>query len=284
MNSANQNIKKKNLLNIILFVICACIIAAALVFIIHLRFTSDSTSGIDNNVINVDDSTANDIVAEVPEDNSTDNSSTEDNTTDVDIVVLDKQEMLPEMEELYNQNPDIIGWIKIEGTMIDYPVVFTPEDEEKYLYKDFDGSYNINGVPFLDKDCDMIPETTNLIIYGHNMMSGKMFHGLLDYESEEFWKEHPTIEFKTLYETRTYEVIGAFRDKVYFAYEDCFKFYQFIDPTEEEFNEAIAYFVEKTPYDMNVTAEYGDNLITLVTCAAHQQFGRYVVVAREVTD
>ena len=284
MKSTNKNIKKNHILKIILFVLVLVIIATGLVFVVSKRIPDSpiNNDGVsDTNLMNQDD-ISEDNAAEGSDTLVEDNSTSED--TDSEAIEVSKAEMLPEMEILYNENPDIIAWVTIEDTRIDYPIVFTPEDEEKYLHRGFDGSYDIKGVPFLDADCDIYPESTNLIIYGHNMAAGTMFHDLLKYEDEEFWKEHPTFEVKTLYETRTYEIIGAFRDKVYFAYEDCFKFYKFIDPTEEEFDEAIAYFIEKTPYDMNVSAEYGDNFITLVTCAAHQQFGRYVVIAREIKD
>ena len=262
-----QSTKVKKTIKLILLILLVCIMVAALAVLIYFRRpVTAQQNAVNSNVLS-----GNDI--EKPAEQ-----------TDAPIV-LDKREMLPEMAELYAENPDIIGWVKIEGTNVDYPVMYTPDDEEKYLYRGFDGKYNAEGLPFLDKDCSISPESTNLIIYGHNMLGGTMFQNLMKYEDEEYWREHPVIEVKTLYETRTYEIIGAFRDRVYYTYEDCFKFYQFIDPqTEEEFDEAISYFIENTPYDMGVEAEFGDNLITLVTCAYHHQFGRYVVVAREISE
>lgn len=193
--------------------------------------------------------------------------------------------MLPHMAKLYEQNPDIVGWVKIEGTKIDYPVMYTPEDEEKYIHRDFDGNFSTGGVPFMNKDCTVDPESTNLIIYGHNLSVGTHFADLMKYEDEEFWKEHPIITYTTLYEERTYEVLAAFRDRVYLKTDDVFKFYQFIDPeTKAEYDEAIVYFKNACPYDTGVDAEFEDKLLTLVTCAYHHEKGRYVVVAREVTD
>ena len=88
-----------------------------------------------------------------------------------------------------------------------------------------------------------------------------------------------------MYEEKTYEIIAAFYDRVYYKYEDCFKFYQFIDAEDEaHFQEAIDYFKKTALYDTGVTAEYGDKLITLVTCAYHVDNGRFVVVAKDVTD
>ena len=194
-------------------------------------------------------------------------------------------EKLKELSELHAKNPDIVGWIRIDDTVLDYPVMFTPEDEEKYLRADFDGNFDMMGLPFIDKDCSMDPESDNLIIYGHNMNNGTAFATTLDYADESFWKEHPTIYFATLEEEREYEVLAAFYDRVYFNYEDVFKFYQFIDAEDEaDFNNAMEAYREKAEYDTGVTAEYGDDLITLVTCSYHHEYGRFVVVARRVTD
>ena len=193
--------------------------------------------------------------------------------------------MLENMAELYAQNPDIVGWIRIDGTKLDYPVMYTPDDEEKYIHANFEGKVDFGGLPFIDKDCSVDPESQNLVIYGHNMKNGTAFKSVIMYEDEKFWEEHPTIYYSTLYEERTYEIIAAFRDRVYEKKDDCFKFYQFIDPVDEEaFNAGITYFKENSVYDIEATAEYGDKLITLVTCAYPPRRGRFVVVAREITD
>jgi len=189
--------------------------------------------------------------------------------------------MIPEMEELYNQNPDFSSWLTIGDTMIDYPVMFTPEDEEKYIYANFEGKYDWNGSLFVSALCSFEPETQNILIYGHNKVSGWMFHELPEYRSEDYWKEHRYITYKTLYEERVYEVFAAFDDEIYLQSEDVFKFYYFIDPeTEEEFMEGIEYFKDKTPYDTGVDVEYGDRLLTLTTCSYKGKYGRYVVVGR----
>ena len=194
-------------------------------------------------------------------------------------------EMLPHMKELYEQNPDTIGWIRIEGTKLDYPVMYVPEDEERYLHADFEGNYDYAGLPFIDKDCSMDPESMNLIIYGHNMATGQAFRTLMYYQMQNFYEEHPTIYFSTLYEEREYEIVTCFFDRVYKKQETCFKFYQFIDPeNEEEFNEARDYYKNHNLQDTGIVIEPDDNLITLVTCAYHVDNGRFVVVAREIKD
>ena len=206
----------------------------------------------------------------------------EEDSTAKETEPTNETQILPHLAEMYEQNPDLAGWIKIEDTVVDYPVMYTPEDGEKYIYADFQGKFNVAGLPFIEDDCCMDPESDNLIIYGHNMKNGSMFASLMKYQKETYWKEHPTILFSTLHEEREYEIVSAFYDKVYYQHENCFKFYQFIDARDEaRFNEAMDYYYEHALYDTGVTAEYGDRLITLVTCAYHIENGRFVVVARE---
>lgn len=194
-----------------------------------------------------------------------------------------KKNILPQYTTLYEKNPEIFGWIRIDDTRIDYPVMHTPDDPEKYLHADFNGQYSYSGLPFLDASCT--EDSDNLLIYAHNMLDGSMFRSLLKYESKDYWQQHPVISFDTLYETQEYEVLSAFYDRVYYKTETCFKFYQFIDAeNEEDYNHAISQFKEKQLYNTGITAEYGDQLITLVTCAYHTDNGRFVVVARKVPE
>lgn len=193
--------------------------------------------------------------------------------------------MLERFVEYYEENPDIAGWITIEGTKLDNPVMYVQGDNEKYLYKNFDGFFSAAGLPYIKGSCSMDPESDNLIIYGHNMLDGAMFGDLEMYADEKYWQEHPIIQFSTLYEAREYEIVAAIYDRLYYNYEETFKFYEFIDARDEaHFNEAITYFKENSEYDTGVTAEYGDNLITLVTCSYHCQNGRFVVVARQIVE
>jgi sortase B len=193
--------------------------------------------------------------------------------------------MLQELARLHEENSDLIGWVRIDGTMIDYPVMYTPYDGEKYIHKNFYGEYSFAGLPFLEDGCSLDPESENLIIYGHHMINGTMFENLMNYQQKSFWEDHPTIYFATLEEERTYEIFAVLKDRVYYQYEDVFKFYQFIEVDDEaRFNEGMAYFKENSLYDTGITPQYGDRLITLVTCAYHHQYGRFVVLARLVED
>ena len=206
-------------------------------------------------------------------------------TTEAPTEATTEPQMLAHMKELYDMNPDVVGWLTIEDTKVDYPVMHTPDDGEKYLHMDFDGKYDFGGELFIEDDCSMDPESDNLIIYGHNMKNGTMFRAITEYRDEAFWQDHKTMTFSTLYEERTYEVVAAFYDRVYLKSDTCFKFYQFIDAeTEEDFNEAIEYYKANDRYETGVMPQYGDKLLTLVTCTTVTNYddGRFVVIAREV--
>lgn len=193
-----------------------------------------------------------------------------------------EREYLPALQEKREENEDTVGWLTIEGTKIDYPVMYTPQDPEKYLHLGFDQKYSFAGLPFIDANCSLDPESDNLIIYAHNMLDGSMFRSLMKYEQKSYWQQHPTVKLDLWDEEREYEVLAAFRDRVYYKTENCFKFYKFIDAeSEDSYREAIDYYKTHGCYDTGVTAQPGDRLITLVTCAYHTDNGRFVVVARE---
>lgn len=185
-------------------------------------------------------------------------------------------------EEMHKNNPDFAGYIRIEGTKIDYPVMYSPEEPEKYLDRDINVAKSSKGLPFIDARCKLDPVSDNLIIYGHNMKDGSMFGTLSDYGKMEYCKEHPIIKFDTIGEMGEYEVMFAFYDKVYYNDEPDYRFYDFIDVgNEDKFNKEIDEYRNRSIYDTGVKAHYGDKLITLVTCSYQEDNGRFVVMARK---
>lgn len=190
--------------------------------------------------------------------------------------------VLEEYKNLLNKYPDLIGWLKIADTNIDYPVMQT-SDNEYYLDHDLDGKLNKNGTLFLDKDCDVMDVSTNLILYGHHMKSGKMFGSLVKYEKKDYYEKHKYIQFDTIYEKGTYEVMYVFRSKVYKEDEITFKYYQFIEANgETEFQSNMDEMAAMSLYSTGVTAQYGDELLTLSTCDYEEKDGRFVVVAKKI--
>ena len=181
---------------------------------------------------------------------------------------------------LKEQNPDFFGWLSIEGTKLDYPVMHTPEDPEHYLRRDFEGGYSFSGVPFLDAAC--YEGGGNYLIYGHNMKNGSMFSSLLSYADSAYWEAHKTIRFDTMEAAGEYEVVAAFYSQAYLQDAvNVFRYYRYTDVSEPEvFEEYMEQVQEAAVYDTGVTAVYGDQLLTLSTCSYHTENGRFVVVAR----
>ena len=206
-----------------------------------------------------------------------------------------ENKMLPEYKALYEQNDEFIGWLKIEDTVINYPVMQCLDDENFYLSHDFYKAENSNGCLVLDNDSKAGVGTraneyvsgskpsTNLIIHGHTMKSGQMFGDLNLYKNKEYGLSHKIICFDSLYEKREYELISVFYSQVYYEEDDVFKYYKFFQAdSQEEFDDWYSNIKVMSLYDMGVTAEYGDEFITLSCCAYHVEDGRFVVVAKRI--
>ncbi len=192
-------------------------------------------------------------------------------------------EILPEFEPLMARNQNLIGWLTIGGTDINYPVMKSIYGNgEYYLDHNFDQQEDKNGSLFMDDRCDVIKPTVNYIIYGHNMKSGKMFGNLDQYKSEAFAKEHPTVTFHTIYDHGTYTVMAAFESRVYKDGDIGFRYYDFIDPEDElEFMTGVDNIKALSMYETGVNAQWGDRLLLLSTCDYEQDNGRFVVVCKQ---
>lgn len=185
---------------------------------------------------------------------------------------------------LKEKNPDFFGWISIEGTKLDYPVMHTPGDPEYYLRRDFDGKDSQSGVPFLSASC--YEGCGNYLIYGHNMKNGSMFATLLSYAHRDFWEQHPVVRFDTLSGSGEYEILAAFYSEAYPQdAQGVFRYYQYTDLSDPDvFAEYMEQVQSAALYETGITAEYGDSLLSLSTCSYHTKNGRFVVVARKKGD
>lgn len=193
--------------------------------------------------------------------------------------------ILPELTELYQQNNDLVGWICVEDTNINYPVMQTVENPNYYLKRGFDREYSSYGCPYVQEDCDVLKPSDNLVIYGHHMNNGSMFADLEKFKDEDFWQEHKTITFNTLTDRNDYEIFAVFKTVVYTDSPEAFKYYRFTDTqSAEEFAAYVEKCKELSLYDTDISAEYGDKLITLSTCEYSRTNGRLVVVAKKVTE
>lgn len=190
-----------------------------------------------------------------------------------------------EYQELYLQNNDMVGWIKVDDTKINYPVMQSIDNPDFYLKHGFDKKYTDYGCPYIQENCDVETPSDNLVIYGHHMNDGSMFAGLMKYTDKKFWEKHKTITFDTLSEHQEYEVVAAFKTIAYTDGPESFKYYHFVDAeNKKEFDEYITKCKELALYDTGVTAEYGDKLITLSTCEYSRTNGRMVIVAKKVVE
>lgn len=202
---------------------------------------------------------------------------------DEEQVTEQRTERMLQVEELKKENQDIVGWIEIEGTNINYPVV-QGTDNQYYMKHTYNKENSKDGSIFLDKSYDWNIPSSNLLLYGHNNKNGTMFQNLLKYKDESFYKEHPNIRFTTINDDCQYEIMSAFLSKVYYEDEqNVFRYYYFINANDEtEYNNYIEESKKASLYDTGKSAEYGDPLLTLSTCSYHTEDGRFVVVARKI--
>lgn len=191
--------------------------------------------------------------------------------------------ILPEYNEAYSKNKDLVGWIKIDGTSIDYPVLCKDKDNEYYLNHSFEKADDKNGSIFMDYRSDIVNPTTNTIIYGHNMSSGMMFGSLKNYLDESFFRDHKIISFDTLYEKRQYEIVAVCLSNVAYQDEDQYRYYNFIQAkTKSEWDEFYNDVQSRNVYGTTVDMKEYDQLLTLSTCNKYMTDGRLFIVAKRV--
>ena len=196
--------------------------------------------------------------------------------------IASQSSVQPTSRNLYLENADMIGWIQIEGTSIDYPVMQTPTDPTYYLKHDFEKHYTDYGCPFMQADCDALCPSDNLIIYGHNMKDGSMFADLSKYRSKDFWQSHKIVWFDTAVGGCAYEIFAVIHTTVQVDSADAFPFYRFVDAaTPEEFADYVSACKARALYDTDISAEYGDKLLTLSTCDNITDNGRLLVIAKQ---
>jgi sortase B len=221
-----------------------------------------------------------------------DEDSSEDAVEDTEPVVEEAADeetatpsILPEYQALYDKNPDLVGWLEIEDTDINYPVLQSDseDDSQYYLTHSFSKKKDKNGSLFMDYRNNIVNRDTNLIIYGHNMKSGAMFGTLKKYLERGYLEKHATIRFDTIYERGTYEVIGAFLSEVSYQDEYTFRYYNFLNAKNEtEFEAFRVNVMQLDALDQGtLDAKFGDELLTLSTCNSYTEEGRMFIIAKK---
>lgn len=185
------------------------------------------------------------------------------------------------LENIAEINSDVIGWIKIDGTNIDYPVM---QNGDFYLHKNIYKNYSSHGTPYLAEHCNL-KSSDNLIIYGHHMNDNTMFSQLEKYKNYNFYQNHKYIKFYTIENgitiENTYEIMIAFKT---IAYSDAgFRYYSYTDfQNIEDYEEFVDNCRNLEFYNTGVVGTNKDKYITLSTCEYSQKNGRMVVVAKKV--
>ena len=190
--------------------------------------------------------------------------------------------MRAEYAAIYEQNNDVVGWIKIDGTKIDYPVMQTPDRPNYYIDHNFEGEKSKHGCIYIREECDMNEPSDNITVYGHNMADGSMFAALMEYQDKEAWDNNPLIFFDTLTEYHTYKIFAVFKTTA--SLDEGFKYHHMIDASgKTEFDNFIATCKELSFYSTGITPKYGDKIICLSTCEYTLEHGRLVVAAVRIT-
>lgn len=221
------------------------------------------------------------------------NSSDKSNKEDKNNKQQDKKQILPEYQKFYNENNDMYGRIAIDGIEIegigkfDFPVMFTPENPNFYSDKNWKKEKCESAGTSVWIDGRTTEKTENIIVYGHNMKNLSMFGALKYYKERSFYENHKYIQFDTLYEKQIYEIIAVSEAVVYYNEEqrpkDEYLFYEHIElDSKKEFDTYVSNVKKHSWYNIEVTAKYGDQLITLCTCDYETKNARLIIVAKRI--
>lgn len=170
---------------------------------------------------------------------------------------------------LKNKNKDIVAWIYSEGTPINYPIA-QAKDNDYYLRRLLDGTYNQSGTIFMDYKNNSNFEDYNTIIYGHNMKNDTMFGTLTNYKKQEYFNKHQSMYLFT--ENKNFK-IEVFAGYITSSESDIYNFPKSIDANEKLIKTAL----EKSTFKSDVNVNSDDKIITLSTCSYDYENARYVL-------
>ena len=268
----NKDDSKFDKIRKILMWVCVCVFIGSITYLVDF--------GAQNKKSQENISSLQDQMAQAEKD-------TEDGNTPPVTIDGYPADYLPKFQSFYEQNSDIRGWLKIDGTNVNFPVVQT-SDNDYYHRLGFDKEYDYYGTPYIDYECDVKTPSTNIIIYGHNIRNdGQMFNDLTKYKQLSFYKEHPLVTFDSVYRTGTYKIFGAFITNNTASHDNgkTFDYNHFVNAeTEEEFNAFVDEVKRRSIFDTTVDVKFGDELLTLSTCTYEFKDARFVVVGRRVRE
>ena len=274
---------KRKKISIIIYLLLTALIILSIIYIINF-FSLKQEAKEQSKLLNAIDIYEKEVAKNTLEDEERVIEENEETVIGKDTEEQKKEtERMLQVKQLQGQNTDIVGWLEIENTNINYPVL-QGADNNYYMTHNYKNEKSKNGSIFLDADYNWDIPSNNLLMYGHNLGNGMMFQELLKYEKESFYQEHSMIRFTTAEEDAEYEIISAFKSRVYYKSEkNVFRYYYFINnESEEEYNEFVKNAKNASLYPIDATASYGDQLITLSTCSYYVEDGRFAVVGRKI--
>lgn len=193
--------------------------------------------------------------------------------------IENQEERKIDINKLYEENKDIVGWLKIDNTTINYPIMQNINDPNYYLHRDFYKNYFSYGTPYMAKQCNL--NSDNIVIYGHHMKNNKMFGELEKYKSKDFYNNHKIITFTTLEKEYSYEIFAVFKTTVYT--KNTFRYYENINfENKKMYNDFINICKDKSLYQTGIEIKDKEKLITLSTCEYSNKNSRLVIVARKI--
>lgn len=193
--------------------------------------------------------------------------------------IENQEERKIDINKLYEENKDIVGWLKIDNTTINYPIMQNINDPNYYLHRDFYKNYSSYGTPYMAKQCNL--NSDNIVIYGHHMKNNKMFGELEKYKSKDFYNNHKIITFTTLEKEYSYEIFVVFKTTVYT--KNTFRYYENINfENKKMYNDFINICKDKSLYQTGIEIKDKEKLITLSTCEYSNKNSRLVIVARKI--
>ena len=277
---------KRKGIHVIIYLLLSVLIILSIMYIINF-FSLKQEAEEQSKLLSAIDIYEKEGTKEVVQNVSKDGEEKHEETTIAENAEEQKEETerMLQVKQLQEENEDIIGWLEIENTNINYPVL-QGTDNSYYMTHNYKKENSKNGAIFLDANYNWNIPSNNLLIYGHNLGNGMMFQELLKYEKESFYQEHPTIRFTTTEEDAQYEIISVFKSRVYHKSEkNVFRYYFFLNnESEEEYNQFVKNAKNASLYSIDATANYGDQLITLSTCSYYVEDGRFAVVGRKIKN
>ncbi len=277
--------KKKGIYITIVIVLAVALLGSAIYlfqYFMSSKENADLNEQLREDLISTGPATTAEATTEAPTEEETTESTTEPQATYAEGR---------DYKAFYEKNPneDFVGWLRIDGTKIDYPVMQSSVDNANYyLYRDYNKKNSTPGTIYAREQCDVFTPSDNVTLYGHTMKDGSMFAYLHNYTAKATWDRNSLIFFDTFnpktgdVEYHTYKIFAVFKTSANIG--EGFSYHKFENAaTKQDFDDFVSTCKSLAFYDTGVTPQYGDKLLCLSTCEYTLNNGRLVVAAVRIS-